>query len=82
MKAIDMTDYVFSLIGKESELQEEAMFTKGNDAFDKTDAKTGKIVLTFLADMDVMAYLCQITATKGTTIDKSNIFQMEVLTSL
>jgi hypothetical protein len=82
MNPIDMTGYVFSLIGKESELQTEPMFEMRNDVFDKTDAATGKIILTFLADMSVQGYLCQVTAIKGTTIDKSPIFQVEVMKSL
>lgn len=82
MKVIDMSEYTFSLVGKESELQPDPMFTIGDDAFDKTDAATGKIVLTFLADMATMAYMCQITATNGTITDKSVIFQVEVLVSL
>jgi len=82
MNLMDMTGYSFSLVGKESELQSDPMFTMGNTVFDKTDAANGKIILTFLANMDVQAYLCQITATKGTTIDKSPIFKVEVLQSL
>lgn len=82
MKAMDMTGYAFSLVGKESELQPDPMFTKGNECFDKTDASIGKIILTFLADMDPMAYMCQVTAQKDSLIDKSSIFNVEVSVSL
>ena len=82
MKALDMTGYVFSLVGKESELQPDPLFTKDDSCFDKTDAASGKITLTFLADMPPMAYMCQITAAKGKVVDKSTIFQVEVSISL
>ena len=82
MKALDMTGYVFSLVGKESELQPEPMFTKGDECFDKTDAVNGKVVLTFVADMAPMAYMCQVKAAKGVLVDKSSIFNVEVSVSL
>ena len=78
---VDMSAYTFALRAKESDQQATAEITVADSFFNKTNAATGEIVLTFAASAsyDVKTYLCQISATNGVITDLSGIFMIEIL---